>query len=99
MAQKTSWRLFERLTYDVTRWHLKELCPRIIPSNDVENCHLAWLPEYKSLLRVEAFMKCLEPVVNNENNEMKCLHPSKLGALRCDVLDMKGENDKAEKCS
>ena len=44
-------------------------------------------------------MKCLEPVVNNENNEMKCLHPSKLGALRCDVLDMKGENDKAEKCS
>ena len=50
------------------------------------------------MLRVEAFMKCLEPVVNNENNEMKCLHPSKLGALRCDVLDMKGENDKAEKC-
>ena len=97
LAQKTSWRLFEHLIYEKSLpGGILSQCPRIIPPNDVEICHLAWLPEDKSLLRVEAFMKCLEPVVNNE---MKCLHPSKLGALRCDVLDMKGENDKAEKCS
>ena len=72
-------------------------CPRIIPPNDVEICRFAWLPKDKNLLRVEAFMKCLEPIINNENNDMKCLQPSQFGALRCDVLDMKSENDKAEK--
>ena len=61
------------------------------------NLSFAWLPNDKNLLRVEAFMKCLELVINNEINDMKCLQPSKFGALRYDVLYMKGENDKAEK--
>ena len=69
-------------------------CPRVIPPNDVEVFRLAWLPEDGNLLRVEASVKCLEPVIN-ENDEMIGLQPPKPAALRCDVLDMKGEVDEA----
>ena len=100
MAPKTSWRLFERLIYEKSLPDgILSQCPRIIPPNDVEICRLVWLPEVKNLLQVETFMKSQEPVINDENNEIKGLQPSKFAALRCDVLDMKGENDEAEKCS
>ena len=69
-------------------------CPRIISPNEVELCRLAWLPEDEVLLRVEASIKCLEPVIN-DNDEMIGLYPPKLAALRCDVLEMRGEVDEA----
>jgi len=69
-------------------------CPRVIPPNDVELCRLAWLPEDDTLLRAEASISCLKPIVNNDD-EMVGLAPPELVALRCDMMEMRGEVDEA----
>mmetsp|Transcript_7766 Transcript_7766/g.9944 ORF Transcript_7766/g.9944 Transcript_7766/m.9944 type:complete len:426 (-) Transcript_7766:42-1319(-) len=68
-------------------------CPRVIPPNDIELCRLAWLPDDEVLLRAEASISCLEPIIDEENDQMIGLKPPKLVALRCDVLESRGEVD------
>lgn len=77
-------------------------CPRVITSDRQALCRLAWLPEDEGeigteadgdpakLLRVEASVLALEPVVDEENNIMR-FNPPSLGSLRCDVLQKVGE--------
>lgn len=77
-------------------------CPRVITSGRGELCRLAWLPEDEGkvgteadgdsakLLRVEASVIALEPIIDEESDTMRFKHPS-LGSLRCDVLEKIGE--------
>lgn len=77
-------------------------CPRVITSDRGQLCRLAWLPEDEGeagteadgdpakLLRVEASVIALEPVIDEENNTMR-FEPPSLGSLRCDVLQKFGE--------
>jgi len=77
-------------------------CPRVITSGRGQLCRLAWLPEDEGevgteadgdpakLLRVEASVIALEPVIDEENDTMRFKPPS-LGSLRCDVLQKFGE--------
>jgi hypothetical protein len=66
-------------------------------------CRIAWLPEDDApegsefdgdtakLLRVEASIIALEPVIDEENDVMLGFYPPELGSLRCDVLQKTGE--------
>lgn len=77
--------------------------PRIIASGRAGLCRLAWLPEDDSpkgstndggtavLLRVEASILALEPVIDEENDAMIGFYPPELGSYRCDVLSKIGE--------
>lgn len=77
-------------------------CPRVITSGRGSLCRLAWLPEDEGevgteadgdpakLLRVEASVIALEPIIDEENDTMRFKPPS-LGSLRCDVLQKFGE--------
>jgi hypothetical protein len=57
---------------------------------------LAWLPEEEEdvgtakLLRVEAGILALEPVIDEENDVMLGFYPPELASLRCDVLQKIG---------
>eukprot|EP00979_Chaetoceros_neogracilis_P003441 scaffold592_cov272-Chaetoceros_neogracile.AAC.52 len=78
-------------------------CPRVITTGRAGICRLAWLPEddapegsasdgeTASLLRVEASVIALEPVIDEENDVMLGFYPPELGSLRCDVLTKFGE--------
>lgn len=71
-------------------------CPRIISTGRVGLCRLAWLlpeeeGEEKRLLRVEAGIMALEPVIDEENDVMLGFYPPDLASLRCDVLQKYGE--------
>ena len=82
-------------------------CPRVITSGRAGLCRLAWLPEDDApvgsehdgdtakLLRVEASVIALEPVIDEENDVMLGFYPPELGSLRCDVLEKYGELDNA----
>lgn len=77
-------------------------CPRVITNDRGHLCRLAWLPEDEGevgtesdgdpakLLRVEASVNALEPIVDKETETMRFKPPS-LGSLRCDVLQKIGE--------
>jgi len=78
-------------------------CPRVITTGRVGLCRLAWLPEddgkegteedgdAAKLLRVEASVMALEPIIDEENDVMLGFYPPTLGSLRCDVLQKVGE--------
>ena len=78
-------------------------CPRVITSGRAGLCRLAWLPEDDApegteadgdtakLLRLEASVIALEPVIDEENDVMLGFYPPELGSLRCDVLQKYGE--------
>jgi hypothetical protein len=78
-------------------------CPRVITSGRAGLCRIAWLPEDDApegsefdgdtakLLRVEASIIALEPVIDEENDVMLGFYPPELGSLRCDVLQKTGE--------
>ena len=78
-------------------------CPRVITTGRAGLCRLAWLPEDDApvgsasdgdtakLLRVEASVMALEPVIDEENDVMLGFYPPELGSLRCDVLAKYGE--------
>jgi hypothetical protein len=82
-------------------------CPRVITSGRAGLCRLAWLPEDDApvgsehdgdtakLLRVEASVIALEPVIDEENDVMLGFYPPELGSLRCDVLEKYGELENA----
>lgn len=71
-------------------------CPRIVSNGRVGLCRLAWLPEEEEdvgtakLLRVEAGILALEPVIDEENDVMLGFYPPELASLRCDVLQKIG---------
>lgn len=81
--------------------------PRVITSGMAGLCRLAWLPEDDGevgteadgdpakLLRVEASVMALEPVIDEENDVMVGFYPPSLGSLRCDVLMKVGELEDA----
>jgi len=79
-------------------------CPRIIQSGQLGLCRLAWLPEddapegseydgdTSKLLRIEASISALEPVIDEENPDMMIgFYPPELGSLRCDVVQNFGD--------
>lgn len=82
-------------------------CPRIITTGRAGLCRLAWLPEDDApegspddgdtarLLRVEASVMALEPVIDEENEVMLGFYPPELGSLRCDILAKYGELENA----
>ena len=79
-------------------------CPRIITSGRAGLCRLAWLPEDDAkpgtssdgdtakLLRIEAAVSALEPIIDEENEELMVgFYPPLLSSLRCDTLVKIGE--------
>lgn len=79
-------------------------CPRIITSGYTGLCRLAWLPEDDAkpgtssdgdtakLLRIEAAVSALEPIIDEDNEELMVgFYPPSLSSLRCDALVKIGE--------
>ena len=79
-------------------------CPRVIVGGMAGICRLAWLPEDEGevgtvddgntakLLRIEASVSALEPVISDEDeNMMVGFYPPSLGSLRTDILEKVGE--------
>jgi hypothetical protein len=79
-------------------------CPRVVVGGVSGLCRLAWMPEddgeegtitdgnKAKLLRVEASVMALEPVISEEDeNMMVGFYPPTLGSLRCDMLEKVGE--------
>ena len=64
-------------------------CPRIVTDAETAICRLAWLPDDETLLRVEAGVKALEPLV--EDDMMIGFAPPSLVSLRCDMFKKTGE--------
>lgn len=72
--------------------------PRVITTGRAGICRLAWLAEDDApegsaddgstsiLLRTEASVIALEPVIDEENEVMLGFYPPELGSYRCDVL-------------
>lgn len=79
-------------------------CPRVVVGGVSGLCRLAWMPEddgedgtitdgnKAKLLRVEASVMALEPIISEEDeNMMVGFYPPSLGSLRCDMLEKAGE--------
>ena len=79
-------------------------CPRVVVGGVSGLCRLAWMPEDEGeegtitegnkakLLRVEASVMALEPIISEEDeNMMVGFYPPSLGSLRCDMLEKAGE--------
>lgn len=79
-------------------------CPRVVVGGVSGLCRLAWMPEddgiegtitdgnLAKLLRVEASVMALEPIISEEDeNMMVGFYPPSLGSLRCDMLEKVGE--------
>jgi hypothetical protein len=68
--------------------------PRIVTDANTELFRLAWLPDDETLLRVEAGVLALQPMLV-EDDMMVGFEPPSLASLRCDVLkkvgDLEGE--------
>lgn len=78
--------------------------PRIVYGGEVGLCRLAWMPEGKSsksdssmgkLLRLEAGVLALDPILNEEETQLIGFHPPALASLRCDTLQKIGELENA----
>jgi len=72
--------------------------PRIINDASVGICRLAWLPNDETLLRVEAGVSALQPMMV-EDDMMIGFEPPKLTSLRCDMLEKAGELEDAPRPS
>ncbi len=76
-------------------------CPRIITSGFAGLCRVAWLPDVKEedggngvdskLLRIEASVLALEPIIDEGEDVMLGFYPPILGSLRCDTFANIGE--------
>lgn len=79
-------------------------CPRVVVGGAAGICRLAWLPEDDGaagtagdgnrarLLRVEASVAALEPIVSEDDDDMMVgFYPPSLGSLRTDILEKTGE--------
>ena len=65
-------------------------CPRLVTEVEVGLCRLAWLPDDDTLLRVEAGIQALQPIIV-ENDMMIGFEPPSLTSLRCDMMKKVGE--------
>jgi hypothetical protein len=67
--------------------------PRVITSDTVERCRLAWMPDSDTLLRVEAGVLALQPILDDTESDSSVIgfEPPVLVSLRCDVLQKIGE--------
>ena len=72
--------------------------PRIITDATVCICRLAWLPDDETLLRVEAGVSALQPMVV-EDDMMVGFQPPSLTSMRCDMLKKAGELENAPRPS
>mmetsp|Transcript_196 Transcript_196/g.204 ORF Transcript_196/g.204 Transcript_196/m.204 type:complete len:468 (-) Transcript_196:8-1411(-) len=76
-------------------------CPRVVMPNTVDFCRLAWLPEEETdevdakLIRIEAGITAMEPVIDEESDMLVGFMPPKLSNLRCDVMTKSGELENA----
>jgi len=79
-------------------------CPRVIVGGMAGICRLAWMPEddgvagtiedgnTAKLLRIEASVSALEPVISDDDADMMVgFYPPSLGSLRTDILEKVGE--------
>ena len=68
--------------------------PRLITDIQIGLCRLAWLPDDDTLLRVEAGVSALQPMLLDDDT-LVGFQPPSLASLRCDVLknlgDLEGE--------
>ena len=79
----------------VERWNLRlpggvfVQCPRIVTDAQVGLCRLAWLVNDETLLRVEAGVTALQPIVDEAI--VVGFEPPSLTSLRCDILTKAGD--------
>jgi hypothetical protein len=64
--------------------------PRVIIGDVTGLCRLAWLPDEETLLRVEAGVLALQPMLV-EDDMMVGFKPPSLASLRCDMMKKIGE--------
>jgi hypothetical protein len=64
--------------------------PRIINEASTGICRLAWLPDDETLLRVEAGVQAMQPMLV-EDDLMVGFEPPSLSSLRCDMMKKVGE--------
>lgn len=72
--------------------------PRIITDETVGICRMAWLPDDETLVRVEAGVSALQPMVV-EDDMMVGFEPPSLTSLRCDMFEKAGELENAPRPS
>jgi hypothetical protein len=65
-------------------------CPRFVTNGEAGLCRLAWLPNDDTLLRVEASVLALQPMLL-EDDSLVGFYPPSLGSLRCDAMKNLGE--------
>ena len=79
----------------VEQWNLRlgplhVQCPRVITDANVGVCRIAWLPDDETLLRMEAGVQALQPIVVDDDM-MVGFEPPTLSSLRCDMMKKVGE--------
>jgi hypothetical protein len=80
----------------VESWNLKlpggvfVQAPHVVTDSSTALCRLAWLPDDETLLRVEAGVAALQPMVV-EDETMVGFEPPSLTSLRCDMMVKIGE--------
>jgi hypothetical protein len=65
--------------------------PRVITSDAVERCRLAWMPDADTLLRLEAGVLALQPIVDYDDDSIAGFEPPTLASFRCDILQNDGD--------
>jgi len=80
----------------VERWNLRLpdgimiQAPRIVTDAETGMYRVAWLPNNKNLLRLEAGVQALQPMVL-EDDDFVGFEPPSLVSLRCDLLENAGD--------
>lgn len=64
--------------------------PRVITGNAAALCRMAWLPDSDTLLRLEAGVLALQPMLLDDDT-LAGFEPPTLASLRCDVLQKVGD--------
>ncbi|KAL3924471.1 MAG: hypothetical protein SGILL_001027 [Bacillariaceae sp.] len=70
--------------------------PRVVIPDSVGICRLAWLPDDETLLRVEAGISALQPMMLDDDS-MVGFEPPALTSLRCDMMKKVGELDNVDR--
>jgi hypothetical protein len=65
--------------------------PRVITGDAIDRCRLAWMPNADSLLRFEAGVIALQPILDIDADSLVGFEPPTLASLRCDILHNIGD--------
>lgn len=65
--------------------------PRVITSDSVGLCRLAWLPRSETLLRMEVGLQVLQPMQLDDKDNVAAFAPPSLASMRVDVLQNMGD--------